>query len=45
MTTGSALLYFLSGTPTPLIAINLSGTPAPTPESKIEWHSLGTPFK
>ena len=31
--------------PLPLIAINLSGTPAPTPELKIEWHSFSTPFK
>ena len=30
---GSALLYFLSGTPTP------------TPALKKEWHSFSTPFK
>ena len=28
-----------------LNAINLSGTPASTPELKIGWHSFSTPFK
>ena len=31
--------------PLPLIAKNLSGTPAPTPALKKEWHSFSTPFK
>ena len=41
---GSALFHFLSGTSTPIIAENFSGTPTSTPVLKIEWHSFSVPF-